>query len=161
LDIVLDRCGGAVFECAHREPRADSPTSLRPDTRIYQFRVRTSNPETVKVMGSADEELRSVLASPESLRNYGLRVYAALALQIESDFLSGKALQDVKKLNDHQFPVPATMPPTPEERQRALEEARRWVRARLDAINTDYREMHAAVMKAFPLTDCLRPEKKP
>lgn len=160
--ITLRRDGGMSYTT---QVAADDP----PGRTEYRIAVLTYDPDR-KVGNPPDGDVLRILASPESLRDYGLKCCDYLAGKVEDDFASGEAVREaIRQLPPERVQVnprnggpPADRTPsarkmTDDEKRRALEDARKQVRAQAAALARDYRELHAAVLKACPITDCVRP----
>jgi hypothetical protein len=160
--ITLRRDGGMSYTT---QLEAADP----PGRTVYRIGVLTYDPDR-KASDPPDGDVLRILASPESLRDYGLKCCDYLAGKVEDDFASGEAVREaIRQPPPEQVQAsprdagpPADRTPsarrlTDDEKRRALEDARKQVRAQASVLAKDYRELHAAVLKACPIADFVRP----
>ncbi len=108
----------------------------------------------------SDEEVNRWFASPESLRDTAQAYLDRLSHQIEADFASGAV---IKRAYDEEYfrsggpnPGESSRQMTDAEKALILAEARAEIESSRTLIQTHFREMHAALLKTFPLAECLR-----
>ena len=144
--------------------RYDTPTG-EPDTTLtlgeqYEYSVF----DTEYALAVSDlpvcEGFALLTASPEALRDRGLAQLADALKEMEEIIRSGKASRREygEYLGRGVPPVALTRPLTPAEQKEALAKARSHFTGQKQLLRTHYREMYAALLKAFPLDRCWRGE---
>lgn len=161
--IEYSRTGGAWYTA----DRIFGGSNGQPPT-MYEFVVNTTDAhdEARLPREVPDQDVRRMMATPEALRDFGLAAYTALAKKIDEDIPSGKALrrmQLARNLHHGESPdaLHSDRPLSPEELDEVHQTARAAIDLKIRLLREDYQEMHAALLRAFPLLECVpEPELK-
>jgi hypothetical protein len=141
----------SLYETGHHEPSARVSVIGRLTYGPLETGIRLP-PKGL----SAREELALYLASPEALRDEGLAQIQALAARVDEALRTHQvtACDRGPYQGDGIEPPCTPRPLTPDEEATELARAEAYFDEQQRLLRENYREMYAALMRAFPLDQC-------
>ena len=150
-DIMIDREGNADYQTYFLVDDLEYAVNVNTWNGVRKARLEKTQP---------DAEIRRIMATADSFRDYCLAVFKRLAKKIETDFASGAAIGAARENRMPEYGEdPSSLytarPMTAEEKESCLVNARADVQARIRVIKEHYREMYAAANKALPVLELI------
>lgn len=177
---MIDHSGPRmVFTYSQRKAEGKFADGVRSDEHLRRFQVTRNYGDTrygIQVKGSpkyptTDAEIVAVLETAEAFRDFCLNQLAALEKNVREQIPNGRGigyryyardLSSFARADGTRFVAFRPKPPssrrdlTKTEQQKLVAEAVALIERRRMLVNENFREIHAAIEKAFPLVEVLK-----